>query len=164
MCGARLHAGRGRVRRPARSSAEFLARYAAAIPAPAPAVWGWHAYEDGWDRGADASFPRLRTLLASIAPQAQVWLTEQGGIVRRHFPGDDGRTQQSVGRRPPTSASCSRAPRRWTAASSASTSTSGGARPAPHWDSGVIAPGGQARVSYCVFARAAAARVPAACR
>jgi hypothetical protein len=146
------------------ADAEMLRRYAAAIPAPAPDVWGWHAYEDGWDRGSDDSLPRLRTLLGVIAPQAEVWLTEQGGIVRRHFPGDDGRTQQSVqaaaadlGFLLKAAPATDRRVKRyylyqWRG------------EPAPRWDSGVIAPGGQARVSYCVFARAAATRVPAGCR
>jgi hypothetical protein len=144
--------------------AGLLRRYAAAIPPPAPRVWGWHAYEDGWDRGSDASLPRLRTLLAVIAPDARVWLTEQGGIVRRHFPGDDGRTQQSV------KAAAADLGFLLKAAPAADRRIERyylyqwRGEPAPRWDSGVIAPGGQARVSYCVFARAAAARVPAACR
>jgi hypothetical protein len=144
--------------------ANVLRHYAAAIPPPSPTVWGWHAYEDGWDRGSDASLPRLRTLLGVAAPDAQVWLTEQGGIVRRHFPGDDGRTNQSVqaaaadlGFLLKTAPAVDRRIKRyylyqWRG------------EPAPRWDSGVIAPGGQARVSFCVFARAAAARLPAGCR
>ena len=145
------------------ADAEMLRRYAAAIPAPAPSVWGWHAYEDGWDRGSDASLPRLRTLLGVIAPQAQVWLTEQGGIVRRHLPGDDGRTQQSAGRRGGSRLS----PEGRTGGRSqgpALLPVPVARRAGPALDSGVIAPGGQARVSYCVFARSAAERVPAACR
>jgi hypothetical protein len=145
-------------------SPDFLRRYLSSIPAPAPAVWGWHAYEDAWDRGRDASFPRLRTLLAAITPQAEVWLTEQGGIVRRHIPGDDGRTEQSAK----------------TAAADLGFLLAGApaadgrikrfylyqwlGEAAPRWDSGVIAPGGRTRVAYCVFARAAAVRVPRACR
>ena len=85
---------------------EFLSRYLAGIGPPAPRVWGWHAYEDAWDRQRDSSFPRLRTLLGAIAPNAEVWLTEQGGIVRRRMPGDDG--ARRAGRRrtpPPTCAS-----------------------------------------------------------
>ena len=74
-----------------------MRRYAAAIPAPAPAVWGWHAYEDGWDRGARRLVPAAAHAARRRSRRtAQVWLTEQGGIVRRHIPGDDGRTEQSA--------------------------------------------------------------------
>ena len=143
-------------------SPELLSRYLAGIGEPAPRVWAWHAYEDGWDRERDPSFPRLRTLLAAIAPDAEVWLTEQGGIVRRRMPGDDGRTSRIRRAPPDLQFLIDRAP-----------SVDGRIKrfylyqwqgePAPRWDSGVIAPEGRARPSYCVFARAAVARAPATC-
>ena len=84
--------------------------------------------------------------------------------MRRHFPGDDGRTQQSVkaaaadlGFLLKAAPAADRRVRRyylyqWRG------------EPAPRWDSGVIAPAGQARVSYCVFRARRRPRVPAACR
>ncbi len=142
----------------------YIRRYIAAIEGATPRVWSWHAYEDGWDRERDPAMPRLRRFLALLPAGAEVWLTEQGGILRRRGPGDDGRRKQSA-----TAAAADlrflldraqqvdqRVTRfylyQWQG------------EPAPRWDSGLIAPDGTARDAYCVFARAAAPRLPAACR
>lgn len=142
--------------------ADDLAAYRAAAGAGAR-VWAWHAYEDAWDRARDASLPRLRAFLGGLPQDAEVWLTEQGGIVHRPRPGDDGRMTQ-----PPARAAddlaflLARAPQldrrvrrfylyQWR-----------GEAP-PRWDSGVVAPDGTARPGYCVLARAAGRAEAAGC-
>lgn len=141
----------------------FLAGYLEGAGSPRPRIWAWHAYEDGWDRRGDPRLPRLRTLLSAIPGGAEVWLTEQGGIVRRHAPGDDGRREQSEGR---ASADLEflleRAPALDTRIKRFYLYQWQGER-APRWDSGVVAPEGRVRAGYCVFAEAAASRVPPAC-
>ena len=146
------------------STPSYIRRYVAGVEGAMPRVWSWHAYEDGWDRERDSGMPRLRRFLRLLPASAEVWLTEQGGIVRRRGPGDDGQSEQSV-----TAAAAdlrfliTRAQQvdrrvsrfylyQWQGES------------APLWDSGLIAPDGTARDAYCVFARAAAPRLPAACR
>lgn len=142
----------------------YLARYMRGAGRPAPAVWGWHAYEDAWSRALDGSLPRLRRFVSGLPVGARVWLTEQGGIVRRLRPGDDGRTQQDETRAAgDLRFLLARAPRaagrpierfyvyQWLG------------EPAPKWDSGVIAPDGRARESYCVLARASRVAAPAGC-
>lgn len=125
-----------------------LAAYRAAV-GPGARVWAWHAYEDAWDRARDASLPRLRAFLAALPADAEVWLTEQGGIVRRGRAGDDGRISQSPARAGDDLAfllarTAEVDPRvrrfylyQWQ-----------GEAP-PRWDSGVIAPDGSTRAAYC---------------
>lgn len=134
-------------------TAADLRAYRAAA-GPGARVWAWHAYEDGWDRARDRSLPRLRAFLRALPADAEVWLTEQGGILRRGRPGDDGRIAQSparaagdlaflLGRAP----ALDRRIRRfyvyqWQG------------EPPPRWDSGLIAPDGSTRPGYCVLGRA----------
>lgn len=129
----------------------------------APRVWAWHAYEDAWDRERDPSLPRLRSLLELVGPQAEVWLSEQGGIVRRLRPGSDGRRTQSpaqadadlaflLDRAPALDARITRFyVYQWRGEA------------APRWDSGLIAPDGETRPAYCTFARAVGAAARAGC-
>ena len=140
------------------ASAGYVRAYMAGAGDPAPPVWAWHAYEDGWDRRRDDSMPRLRRFLEMLPDSAQVWLAEQGGIVRRRAAGDDGRSEQSV--------AAAAADLRFLL--DRATTVDPRVRrfylyqwqgePAPRWDSGLIAPGGQTRGAYCAFARAAAPR------
>lgn len=134
-------------------TAADLAAYRAAAGAGIR-VWAWHAYEDGWDRARDGSLPRLRAFLAALPAGAEVWLTEQGGIVRRGRAGDDGRRVQSPARAAADLAFLlDRAPAldrrirrfyvyQWRG------------EPPPRWDSGLIAPDGSTRPGYEVLERA----------
>jgi len=135
-------------------SAAYLAGYLRGAGTLAPRVWAWHAYEDGWDRARDPAMPRLRAFLARLPADAEVWLTEQGGIVRRVQPGDDGRTSQS-----PADADADLA----FLLRQASTLDPRITRfdvyqfrgePPPRWDSGLIAPDGTTRAMYETFRRA----------
>jgi hypothetical protein len=131
-----------------------LAAYRVAA-GPAARVWAWHAYDDAWDRERDATFPRLRAFLRALPREAEVWLTEQGGIVRRGRPGPDGRIAQT-----PSQASADlgflleRAAETDERIARFYVYQWQGEAP-PRWDSGLIAPDGQARAGYCAVARAA---------
>ncbi len=127
----------------------------------APGLWAWHAYEDAWTRDRDASLPRLRAMLGLVGPQAEVWLTEQGGIVRRGRPGGDGRIAQTPAR---ANADLAFLLTRAARADPRITRFYGyqwQGEPAPKWDSGLIAPDGSARSAYCTFAAAVGADVAA---
>ncbi len=132
----------------------YLAGYLRGAGAPAPRVWAWHAYEDAWDRARNPSLPRLRAFLAELPSADEVWLTEQGGIVRRLQPGDDGRSAQS-----PAAANAdlafllARAPRLDPRITRFDVYQFRG-EPPPRWDSGLIAPDGRTRAAYATFRRA----------
>lgn len=134
----------------------YLAGYLRGAGSPAPRLWGWHAYEDGWDRARDPTLPRLRAFLAWLPGADEVWLTEQGGIVRRVQPGDDGRSTQS-----PAAANAdlafllARAPRLDPRITRFDVYQFRG-EPPPRWDSGLIAPDGSTRAAYATFRRAVA--------
>ena len=132
----------------------YLAGYLRGAGSPAPRLWGWHAYEDGWDRARDPTLPRLRAFLAQLPAGDEVWLTEQGGIGRRLQPGDDGRTAQS-----PAAADADlaflleHAPRVDPRITRFDVYQFRG-EPPPRWDSGLIAPDGRTRAAYETFRRA----------
>lgn len=123
-----------------------------------PRVWAWHAYEDAWTRDRDPSLPRLRMLLRLVGPKAEIWLTEQGGIVRRGR-ADDGKVEQDPARASADLAfllaHAARADPRITRFYAYQWQ---GEAP-PRWDSGLIAPDGTARPAYCTFAVAVGAKI-----
>jgi hypothetical protein len=140
-------------------SRSYLSAYLRGAGEPAPRVWGWHAYEDAWSRALDDSLPRLRGFVAALAVGARVWLTEQGGIVRRLRPGDDGRIAQDEARAAgDLRFLLARAPRAGRRPIERFYVYQWLGEPPPRWDSGLIAPDGRARESYCVLARRAGLR------
>jgi hypothetical protein len=132
-------------------SAAYLAGYLRGAGAPAPRVWAWHAYEDAWDRAADPTLPRLRAFLAQLPPRDEVWLTEQGGIVRRLQPGDDGRTSQSAAAANADLAFLLDRATHLDARITRFDVYQFRGEPPPRWDSGLIAPDGATRAAYTTF-------------
>lgn len=141
--------------------ADYLANYLLGVGRPAPAVWGWHAYEDAWDRARDPSLPRLRAFARALPAGVQIWLTEQGGIVSRVSPGDDGRTSQSAARAAADLAFLLRTTARIDRRITRFDVYQFRGEPPPRWDSGLIAPDGRTRTSYEVFRRCV--RSPSTC-
>ena len=118
---------------------------------PLPHVWAWHAWEDAWDRARDPSMPRLRAFAAALPAGVEIWLAEQGGIVRRLQPGDDGRAAQSPARAAADLSFLLNAATRLDPRITRFNLYQFRGQAPPDWDSGLIAPDGSTRASYEVF-------------
>ena len=146
-----------------RFTAAYLSKYLDGAGAPMPLHWAWHAYDDAWTRRVDPSMPRLRRFLSLLPANAQVRLSEQGGILWRP------RSRVSGERRISQTPAQAGADLSFLLSKAATIDPRVNAfdvyqwrgEPPPAWDSGLIAPDGATRPSYCVFAKALAVAAPA---